>query len=437
LESYTQQATVLTNAVKFLQPGQTLEVEMTSSGSLRIKAPVLAPGVNATAGFAASRSNSVRITREGDSFVVVCKSGTTGEVSTGLSALGGRVSAGLKAGAGGASGTVLEFDRRAPGTIPDLGDPAFRVGLLLNDLFSRAGGRNPAETLRVCAPDRVRALDHLGAYVGVEANVQANAQLPGDLDAVSLQIEVNGELQAGGSVTHESNSFQHRKTTETQLTAAASVSLGASIGDSSVGVSAGAGLTVTQRKTLVSELGVVSTDSYVSREVEIQISVNGQRSDGDFDRMLNELGISADLRTQFLGKLNLMKRHNPPPTSITLRSNLTQRAAAEIAAARQRGESAGTLINSSASYEISALEFTVPGQQSVVSDGVVRTADQDTLRNAQERIDTAAGNVLSSASELLSEAQGALEILGSFSVSLKTESTGAMRASRVFTLKLS
>ena len=132
-----------------------------------------------------------------------------------------------------------------------------------------------------------------------------------------------------------------------------------------------------------------------------------------------------------------MKRHNPPPTSITLRSNLTQRAAAEIAAARQRGESAGTLINSSASYEISALEFTVPGQQSVVSDGVVRTADQDTLRNAQERIDTAAGNVLSSASELLSEAQGALEILGSFSVSLKTESTGAMRASRVFTLKLS
>jgi hypothetical protein len=58
-------------------------------------------------------------------------------------------------------------------------------------------------------------------------------------------------------------------------------------------------------------------------------------------------------------------------------------------------------------------------------------------RAAQSGVAEFAGEVLSSASELLSEAQGALEILGSFSVSLKTESTGAMRASRVFTLKLS
>ncbi len=129
-------------------------------------------------------------------------------------------------------------------------------------------------------------------------------------------------------------------------------------------ICAGVGLTVTQRKTLVSELGVVSA--------------------GDVDA-------------------------------------LARRAATQLASANPNTVRAAT----QAGERVAA-----------VAERLAPAAAQVLTRAAQSGVAEFAGEVLGSASELLAEAQDAVDSLGSFSVSLKTESTGAMRTSRVFTLNL-
>jgi hypothetical protein len=141
--------------VSSLMPGQTLEIEITTSGSLRIKAPVAAPGLNATAGFSASRSNSLTVTREGDSYIVVCKTGTSGGLSAGISALAGRVSGSVSAGGNVAAGAVLELAEARMGEAGAPRKAIDRVGELLTQILSASGAQDPAAALRNSIPDRM------------------------------------------------------------------------------------------------------------------------------------------------------------------------------------------------------------------------------------------------------------------------------------------
>ena len=133
-------------------------------------------------------------------------------------------------------------------------------------------------------------------------------------------------------------------------------------GVGSVTVSAGASLTVTKEKTMVTELGVVSADSFTRTSVAVGVQTMGRRSDGDFDRMLDRLNLPEGLRGRIEGRLNLMRREGP--VAVAVRSQLTPEAVQQLAT-RGPGVSPDKILNAPGSYVLTALEFTVPGRESL------------------------------------------------------------------------
>jgi len=222
LLGYAPEASLLTQAVSGLHSGEMLEIEISTTGGMRVKAPVAA-GVSATGGVSATRANSLRITKEGDTYVVVGKTAHHGSGSVGLSVLGDRLSAALNAGGSRAAGFVLEFTPRTGG--PEGSAPATRVAAAISAVFSGQTRWDALGALSRIGADRIRTVDEAGAFIGVEANVSLNAQLPGDLEFVSLDVGLSVAAGADIRTRTEANAFECRRTTEKSWEVAAEARL--------------------------------------------------------------------------------------------------------------------------------------------------------------------------------------------------------------------
>ena len=380
LQTYAAGATLVARSVRDLLPGQTTEIEVTQSGSLRIK-HAIAPGARATAGFSAARSNSLTVTREDSgAYVVVSKSGKSGGISGGISTFSNALSARLSVDGQVAHGAMLEFTPNA-GAV----DPVERAVALVSGLLSNRGNSAPANILNECRPDRLRCLDQMGMAIGAEAGVEINLGVAG----AELTLNVGGELRGERTVTSEANAFQNRRSTQNTYTVAGAAT--AALGGSSV--TATGSLTMTHEHMLVTERGVVVADSFVRTTAAVAVSALGSRSGSDFDSMLGRLSLPPGVDIErFAGTINLMRRLEP--ASIAVRSQLTPDAATRLAQLRGNpSPSASAILNDPNSYTLTALEFTVPGQSASTNEAHVERlvsriqARAEAVKSAAERVE--------------------------------------------------
>jgi hypothetical protein len=172
---------------------------------------------------------------------------------------------------------------------------------------------------------------------------------------------VDAAVGAEISVTNQANSFEHRRTAQTSYSMEAQASAAVGTQDNQIGASVSSSITMKKEKTMVAMHGVVTTDSFTRTTAVIENSLNGGRSSGDFDRMMDAIGVSPEIRSQYAAKLLLMQRQGP--TSIALRQQLAPEAALRLATLGPQ-ESAETILNNPTNYVLTALEFTVKGQVS-------------------------------------------------------------------------
>ena len=395
LESYSQEATLMHDQIRRLLPGQTLEIEVSSSGGLRIKAPVGVPAVSATAGFSVARQNSIAVTREGNGFVVVSKTGTSAGLAAGVSVLGNRLSASLNGGGRNAAGTVLEF-------APSAGEepPIARVAALVAGLFSPQGAEAPGKVLQAAAPDRMRCVDANGAYIGVEARANASLKLPGPLESVSLTLEAEAGASAEIEFSQEANSFTHRRSAMRSYEVSGTASAG--VGETEA--SASASLKVTKEKTLVSELGV-GTDIFTRTSVAIEVQAMNNRSEGDFYRMLAQLALPDEVTEAIRPVLDFHRRQSP--VSIAVRRQLSEEFVQELANPSTSQERRDAILNTASHYKLKALEFTVAeGASEQVSAG--STSPEQMAEAGRQALDTATERV-AGLQETLEQGQTTLE----------------------------
>ena len=464
LLGYSAEASLLTQAVNGLNSGEMLEIEISTTGSMRVKAPVAA-GVSATGGISATRANTMRITKEGDTYVVVGKTAHHGSGSVGLSVLGDRLSAALNAGGSKAAGFVLEFAPRTDG--PEGSAPATRVSAAISAIFSGRTRLDALGAVNRIGADRIRTVDEAGAFIGVEASVSLNAKLPGDLEFVSLEVGLSAAVGADIRTRTEANAFECRRTTAKSWEVAAEAEFNVGVetealralnpfadhGNDEVDATADAAevaspdaaapeeeneptqlsevrdqalaartkaagfkrtvlggaaatppasnpsrgtalveatfrLRQTDERSVVTRSGVVVGDTLRRQTVQIETGINYDEDNAraNFDRMLNRLGAAPLISARLQGNLDTMR--NQRPTAIALRYNLTQAAVHAIAAERVAGRPVEPLLTADASYELSAIEFTVPGQTNAAASS--RGSD-DVATSAAGLAESAAG----------------------------------------------
>ena len=407
----------------------------------------------------------MRITKEGDTYVVVGKTAHHGSGSVGLSVLGDRLSAALNAGGSKAAGFVLEFAPRTDG--PEGSAPATRVSAAISAIFSGRTRLDALGAVNRIGADRIRTVDEAGAFIGVEASVSLNAKLPGDLEFVSLEVGLSAAVGADIRTRTEANAFECRRTTAKSWEVAAEAEFNVGVetealralnpfadhGSDEVDATADAAevaspdaaapeeeneptqlsevrdqalaartkaagfkrtvlggaaatppasnpsrgtalveatfrLRQTDERSVVTRSGVVVGDTLRRQTVQIETGINydDDNARANFDRMLNRLGAAPLISARLQGNLDTMR--NQRPTAIALRYNLTQAAVHAIAAERVAGRPVEPLLTADASYELSAIEFTVPGQTNAAASS--RGSD-DVATSAAGLAESAAG----------------------------------------------
>jgi len=205
-------ANALQNRLGQLLPGQAFEVRVTQSGEVELTIPTTLPGVDATAGLALSRDNSVTVRKEDDNrFSVVGKYSYQAGISGGISAFGEALSlaAGVDAGTG--SGFMVTMDSLQ-------GAQAFMLHLFTTE---SAGPAQQAQFLDAAA--RASVLSNKGLGIGVEATLKAEPMTPEALGlSLGLEIRLDASARASREYSTEQSGIERIQTNRVNYEWAAS-----------------------------------------------------------------------------------------------------------------------------------------------------------------------------------------------------------------------
>lgn len=216
-------ANALQNRLGQLLPGQSFEVRLTQSGEVEFTIPTTLPGVDATAGLALSRDNSVTVRKEDDNrFSVVGKYSYQAGISGGISAFGEALSlaAGVDAGTG--SGFMVTMD-----SLQGAQD-------FMQHLFNTDSARPAQQAQFLDAAARASVLSNKGMGIGVEATLKAEPMTPGVLGlSLGLEIRLDASARASREYSTEQSGIQHIQTNRVnyQWAASGNVQLGAAVLD--------------------------------------------------------------------------------------------------------------------------------------------------------------------------------------------------------------